>query len=422
LLLKPAVITTPVYPLTVQHVKYSNVFTGADLQNRHDCSGPGRAVLGDIRTLDGVDLTVNVYCPIDVTAQVQTSQGSPQNWTEIDGSSRVFQIRMMDSDADVKDANHIEFYEWATAGNQPELHVYYRVDGVEARGFTSFDLASVTNITTNNIVSVKMKLYGQNVSNTPSAVTVDHVNYGATPLGTNAYNAAVVAGQSSIGSFNAGTGWAEVDVTYPVKYAMKNSKGFGHGKYFQARLRPSTVSLSDYSKDLLTFAGTETAGLRPYLEVTYLQMAPPPSQIVNTAVLGAIYSTNVVSVLCTCGTIVSVSKTATNTTLKGIVSAPKPGATVNYRIICSNKTTVAADDLIVYDRIDNQYVAFATNSAFGGGWTVEYSTNLNPVQTLLSPDYNATQPSPDKVRWIRFRTVSMPGSSSVLFRYNVKIR
>jgi uncharacterized repeat protein (TIGR01451 family) len=203
---------------------------------------------------------------------------------------------------------------------------------------------------------------------------------------------------------------------------MKNSKGFGHGKYFQARLRPSTVSLSDYSKDLLTFAGTETAGLRPYLEVTYLQMAPPPSQIVNTAVLGAIYSTNVVSVLCTCGTIVSVSKTATNTTLKGIVSAPKPGATVNYRIICSNKTTVAADDLIVYDRIDNQYVAFATNSAFGGGWTVEYSTNLNPVQTLLSPDYNATQPSPDKVRWIRFRTVSMPGSSSVLFRYNVKIR
>jgi uncharacterized repeat protein (TIGR01451 family) len=151
-------------------------------------------------------------------------------------------------------------------------------------------------------------------------------------------------------------------------------------------------------------------------------MAPPPSQIVNTAVLGTIYSTNTVTVLAPTGTIVSVSKMATNTTLKGTASTPKPGATVSYRIICSNKTTVAADNLVVYDRIDNQYITFVTNSAVAGAWTVEYSTNLNPVQTLLSPDYSSTQPSPDKVRWIRFRTVSMPGSSSVIFRYNVKIR
>jgi uncharacterized repeat protein (TIGR01451 family) len=251
---------------------------------------------------------------------------------------------------------------------------------------------------------------------------VDHVNYGGTPLGTNAYNAAVVANQTNLGTFPAATGWGEVDVTGAVKTAMEVSKGFGHGKYLQIRLKPESTTLDDFNKDIVTFAGADAVGFSPYLEVTYLQMAGPPSEIVNLAVLNTIYATNRVTVLAPTGTIVSVSKSATNTTLKGTASTPKPGATVSYRIICSNKTTVAADDVIVYDKIDNQYVAFATNSAVAGAWTVEYSTNLNPVQTLLSPDYSATQPSPDKVRWIRFRTASMPGSSTVLFRYNVKIR
>jgi hypothetical protein len=182
------------------------------------------------------------------------------------------------------------------------------------------------------------------------------------------------------------------------------------------------VSLSDFSRDVFTFAGAESAGFRPYLEVTYLQMGGPPSQIVNLAVLNAIYATNKVTVVPPSGTTVTAQKSVTNVTLKGVASPAKPGATVSLKIKATNQTSTVGSDIVVYDFIDQTYTSFVTNSASAGGWTLEYSTNATPVQTFTSPNYSGTQPSPDRIRWIRWKSVAMPGNSGASFRYNVRIR
>jgi len=142
--------------------------------------------------------------------------------------------------------------------------------------------------------------------------------------------------------------------------------------------------------------------------------------IVNVAELNAIYSTNIVLVFT--GTVMSVRKSITNITLKGSISPAIPGATVNYRIVCSNKTGVKATNVVVYDKIDRNYLEFVSGSASGTGWTIEYSTNENPNQDYVSPDYGALPAEAWRVRWIRWKRGSMPGNSESVLRYNVRIR
>jgi hypothetical protein len=428
LFVKVAVAGSVTGGLTADHVYYSNIWPDTlDLTARYQLSAP-RRVLSSAYWTGPTVFALNDVALINSTAAVQVAQANPKGF-RIGGCSRIFQVRLRDAvqlNVNPGDNNKISLFsmDGGGAGDRPALRVYYTSPGSDVAGFTGFDLSGVTNISTNSVSSAKLKIYRIAVSNSPSAVKVDHIDYGAT-LTAGDYSSTVVAGQSNIGTIASGTGWAEVDVTAAAKYAMRNNKSEirnGHFRWLEARLRPVSTTPSDYSKDVLVFGGAEDAGYQAYLELTYLAFAPPPAEIVNMAVLNAIYATNRVTVLAPTGTTVKVSKSTTNTTLKGSPSSPKPGATVNYRIICSNKTAVAGVNTVVYDRIENQYVAFATNSAVGSGWTVEYSTNQSPIQTYVSADYSATQPSPDKVRWIRFRTPSMPGNSSVLFRYNVKIR
>jgi len=142
--------------------------------------------------------------------------------------------------------------------------------------------------------------------------------------------------------------------------------------------------------------------------------------IVNVAELNAIYSTNIVLVFT--GTVMSVRKSITNITLKGSISPAIPGATVNYRIVCSNKTGVKATNVVVYDKIDRNYLEFVSGSVSGTGWTIEYSTNENPNQDYVSPDYGALPAEAWRVRWIRWKRGSMPGNSESVLRYNVRIR
>jgi uncharacterized repeat protein (TIGR01451 family) len=141
----------------------------------------------------------------------------------------------------------------------------------------------------------------------------------------------------------------------------------------------------------------------------------------NRALLGTNYSVAAIQVQ-TGGTTIGAKKEATNVTLKGNASAPVPGATLSFRITCSNKTLTTGVNVIMLDRVMTNTM-FVTNSAnVPAGWTIEYSTNANPSQAFTSANFVTIQPPYAKVRWVRWKRASWAGVAKDTFRYKVIIR
>jgi len=313
----------------------------------------------------------------------------------------------------------------ATPANRPYLRVWYSLPGKQVRGYTGFDLSVISN---GNITSATMFVYQTNVTGTAaviSPVVVDNVDYGNTFEAAD-YGAGVL--QANVANFAAASpGWIGLAVKSAVSNAWTNKKVWTKNasqRWLQVRFRPTGMDTNNLVADQQLLGSAETAKkawLKAYFPMTYL--AAPPLQVTNVAVLNMIVRSNWVVVSGANMTTISVSKTVTNITLKGNPSPPVPGATFWYRIVCSNKTMTAGDDVVIFDKIDAGAAAFLTNSAVTPAlWTVEYSTNAAPVQLFTSPNYAAVQPPYAKVKWIRWKRASWPGLSTDTFRYRVIVK
>jgi len=121
-------------------------------------------------------------------------------------------------------------------------------------------------------------------------------------------------------------------------------------------------------------------------------------------------------------TIFTISKSISNIKLGGNSSSAIPGATLIYKIKCSNAGISSGNNIIIYDRIST-YVTYKTNSATSSsGWTIEWSTNENPNQSYISSYYTNIHPSCDKIKWIRWKKVSVNVGEVGIFSFAVIIK
>jgi len=119
-----------------------------------------------------------------------------------------------------------------------------------------------------------------------------------------------------------------------------------------------------------------------------------------------------------------ISKQITNISLSGNSVSSIPGSTISYLIKCSNAGATSASNICIYDRIDQTYVIYKSNSVSStSGWTNQWSTNLNPNQSYNSLDYKNSEPSPQNVKWIRWKkgTPLSPGEKAT-FGFKVIIK
>jgi parallel beta-helix repeat protein len=109
------------------------------------------------------------------------------------------------------------------------------------------------------------------------------------------------------------------------------------------------------------------------------------------------------------GTSLSIVKYISNIKLNGNSTALIPGSTIEYVIKYSNIGTTAANDVVIYDKIDINYLVFKTNlQGSASGWTFQISTNLTPNQSYDSTDYSDVIPSDKtKIKWIRWKKASV---------------
>lgn len=86
----------------------------------------------------------------------------------------------------------------------------------------------------------------------------------------------------------------------------------------------------------------------------------------------------------------------------GTPSPAIPGSTLTYSIFCSNSSIGTILKTIVLDYIppNTSYVSNSDSSI--SGWTVQWATNAIPDTSYNSSDFIDTEPSPSKVRWVRW--------------------
>ena len=58
----------------------------------------------------------------------------------------------------------------------------------------------------------------------------------------------------------------------------------------------------------------------------------------------------------------------------------------------------------------------------GTGFLIEWSTNALPDQSYGSADYSKLEPSPDFIRWVRFKKATLTAAESGTLFYRVIIR
>ncbi len=109
---------------------------------------------------------------------------------------------------------------------------------------------------------------------------------------------------------------------------------------------------------------------------------------------------------------VTLSKIITNISLNLINSAPIPGASIEYKINCKVNSygNQNGENIIIYDNIINN-ISYKTDYTTTVGWTIEYSTNILPDQSYSSAQYTNQRPLKDKIKWIRWKKVSVTGGN-----------
>jgi hypothetical protein len=341
--------------------------------------------------------------------------------------NRIFQVRIMDNtDLNHAGAHNVTFDSFEAGANQPYLRVYYETPGKEVRGFTGFNLATVSN---RNITSATMYVYRTNVQGTAGDITpvaVDGVDYGNTFEAAD-YGAAVTG--PGLGSFGVSSpGWTALAAKSAVSNAWTNLKAWtkdSSQRWLQVRFSPGAVNTNDLEVDQQQLGSADSAAKKPYLKVNYLQtyIVPAPKNVTNVATLNTIVRTNTVGVMGANFTTIAVTKTVTNVTLRGNASVAVPGSTLTVRITCSNRTIQPGTWVAIFDKVDAASVVFVTNSATRpAGWFLEYSTNAGPAQTYLSGSYTTNQPPPSKVRWIRWKRPTLGSFTADTFKYRVIVR
>ncbi len=107
-------------------------------------------------------------------------------------------------------------------------------------------------------------------------------------------------------------------------------------------------------------------------------------------------------------TSITIEKKINDILLNNISSNSIPGSTIKYVVIYSNKGTANAINVIIYDKIRSNVTFKTTFEGTATGWTIEYSTNLNPNQSFSSPDYTTLIPSQKaNIKWIRWKKTSV---------------
>jgi hypothetical protein len=412
----------PDLPLHVDNVVYQNVYdTTTTLPDRYAISATRSFIEADYAQIPAV--ANGTWVRVPSTPQVQFCQTNLKGYAE-GGVNRIFQVRILDNtDANHAGAHNVTFDSFEAGANQPYLRVYYQVPGKQVRGYTGFDLSTVSN---GNITSATLFVYRTNVAGTAAVITpviADSVDYGNTFEAAD-YGATV--GLNNIANFGVSApGWTGLG----VKLAVSNAKAVkklwqknSSSNWLQVRFRPTAVDTNNLQADQQLLGSADSAK-KPYLRVYYplTYVGGPWNYVTNTAAQGTNYAVATVQIQAG-GTTIGAKKEVTNVTLRGNPSGQIPGATLSFRIVASNRTMTTGVNVIVLDRVMTN-TAFLTNSAVTpAGWTLEYSTNASPAQTYTSASYATVQPSPSKVKWVRWKRASWAGLGKDTFRYRVIIR
>ncbi len=84
------------------------------------------------------------------------------------------------------------------------------------------------------------------------------------------------------------------------------------------------------------------------------------------------------------------------------ISWPIPGSTLHYELTLSVISNEKAFYSILYDSIPAYTVYSAGSAKSTNGWTVQWSTNINPGFNFISPDWESVEPAVDKIKWVRW--------------------
>ncbi len=424
----------------VDQVVYSNVFdTTSDLTNRYKCDvAPRNVQESNFANFNSSSLTVGDFYGIECSSQVSWSMNNLMSWSD-NGSKRVFQVRLRDNDGAVDEDKYVRFYSQnnATVGNRPYLRVHFAgtniATNMEVRAFTGFDLSKITSggssisITAATLFMNCYQIDGNAADIQP--LLIDHVDYGSS-LNSSDYNGCTVL-SSSFTDFNpTSSGWQKFNVLDGVNYAYTHPKSWtkdGSDKWFQVRLRPTNIS-EDNQNDRQLIRSSDEAG-KPYIEITYVTNngTSAPGSVTNVSTVNgnnfdSVSDTNIINIISSAE--ISISKSISNIQLNGSSSKPIPGATIMYKIVYSNLSSIAGENVIIYDKILDKVTYYTDVLGTATGWTLEYSTNQNPSQLWNSGDYTNGVPIPKSdIKWIRWRkAVVSSDEDGKTLKYKVVIK
>lgn len=119
---------------------------------------------------------------------------------------------------------------------------------------------------------------------------------------------------------------------------------------------------------------------------------------------------------------VSIEYIISNVQLGGVDTDIVPGATITMNLNYSNSGIYLLNNTVTYVFIA-PYVMYLSNSSIGSaGWSNQYSTNTNPDQSFGSSDYISSEPSANKVKWLRWKNESFAVGDSGKIIYKIVIK
>ena len=252
-------VGTPELPFKFDHIVYSDVYdTSTDLQNRYLMGGGRSFIETNFYSLNNLP-EVNDWVKVPCTSQVDYAFNDLKTYTEIDGSYRIFQVKIRDNDIVLNNplsTDWVDFYSQnnLTLWNRPYLKVYYTLPAVyvtnyinkQVRAFTGFNLISIPDGW--NITSTTLHLHCYQFDGTESDIQpiyIDHIDYYPS-LDSSDYDGCSIY-TNGFRWFNPTTesGWMRFDIKDEIEYARNKPKGWtkdSSDTWFQIRLRPNTIS------------------------------------------------------------------------------------------------------------------------------------------------------------------------------------
>jgi len=130
----------------------------------------------------------------------------------------------------------------------------------------------------------------------------------------------------------------------------------------------------------------------------------------------------VITIVSTNAPHLSIMKSISNIKYLGVISSPVPGASVTYKIQYNNNGNTSATNAIIIDGINDDFKYISNSVQSSPGWLAEFSTNQTPDQSLSSSHYSPIEPSPENVKWIRWKKSSVLVNETGLMIFRVIIK